>query len=52
MKKIYFEPDFDLIKIGLVADSFIASNDVESEVPTYGGEGDDFENGDGIIELQ
>ena len=52
MKKSYLEPDFDLIKIGLVADAFYTSSEeVEDVVPTFGGDDDEFENGDGIPEL-
>ena len=50
MKKSYLEPDFELVKIGLVANSFIASSDVEETLPVIGGGGDEFEEG-GIPEL-
>lgn len=48
MKKSYLEPDFELVKIGLVANAFIASKDVEETFYPIGGGGDEFEDGSDI----
>lgn len=46
MKKMYIEPDFEIVNIKLVTDVLGLSAENESEVPTHDMGGDDpFENG-------
>lgn len=45
MKKLYFDPDLEIVNIRLVADVLVDSK--ETEHPSYdGGGGDEFEDGD------
>lgn len=41
MKKIYLEPEFELVQIGLVADVLGASTTYEETLPEHGGVGGD-----------
>lgn len=43
MKKLYLDPDIEILNIRLVADVLGASD--ETPLPTHGGGGDEFEEG-------
>lgn len=49
MKKLYLDPDFEIVNIRLVADVLKSSTDFEDSLPGIdGGDDDDFENGGGF----
>ena len=46
MKKMYTDPDFEIVNIRLVTDILATSEEDETQVPTYDGGDMGWENGD------